>query len=89
MTRPFTIHFLPGGLADGEEEGLQPGKVPHQLEDAEDLGHAHQPHNLARLPDDVELCVCRVEGPAMFQHPLEGLVLIVASGLRSAPLAYA
>ena len=46
---------LSGGLPDGEEERLQPGEVPHELEDAQDLGHAHQPHNLARLADDVEL----------------------------------
>ena len=55
---------LPRRLPDGEEERLQTGKVPHELEDAQDLGHAHQPHNLARFPDDVELCTCN--GPLMF-----------------------
>ena len=49
------MNCVPGGLADGEEEGLESGKVSDQLEDAEDLGDAHQPHHLARLPDDVEL----------------------------------
>ena len=49
------LNCVPGGLADGEEEGLESGKVSDQLEDAEDLGDAHQPHHLARLPDDVEL----------------------------------
>ena len=49
------MNCVPGGLADGEEEGLESGKVSDQLEDAEDLGDAHQPDDLARLPDDVEL----------------------------------
>ena len=46
---------LAGGLPDGEEERLQAGKVPDQLEDPQDLGDPDQPDDLAGLADDVEL----------------------------------
>ena len=77
---------LSGGLPDGEEERLQPGEVPHELEDAQDLGHAHQPHNLARLADDVELCTF-VE-PPMFPLSRMHFCSEILTRIRDAELIY-